>query len=247
MALHVAAAALAFLVGAWMLWRITPQSIRRAIPTRDHRHWMLSTLPLALVKEMQVVNRQASIVLLGFFVADAQIGVYRVAAQVSLFASFGLQAVNVVVSPRFARLHAQGDLERLQRLATTSARAVLAFNAVVTLALAVMGRPFLSIVFGPEYEAAYWPMLILLGGQLVNSAAGSVGSLLNMTGHERDTARSMVFAAVCNVALNLALIPIVGIAGAAIGTAVSLVVWNVMLWWAVRRRLGIRSTAIAGF
>jgi O-antigen/teichoic acid export membrane protein len=43
--------------------------------------------------------------------------------------------------------------------------------------------------------------------------------------------------------LNLFLIPLWGITGAAVATATGLVTWNVLLWWAVRKRLGINSLA----
>jgi len=120
---------------------------------------------------------------------------------------------------------------------------VLAFNLVLTILFVALGRSFFNLVFGPEYDASYVPLLILLAGQMVNSAAGSVGFLLNMTGHERETARGMAVAATLNVVLNLLLTPLWGVQGAAIATAVSMIAWNALLWWAVHQRLGISSLA----
>jgi len=243
MALNVVAAALAFGFGAWMLWQATPSSVRAARPCFEGRAWWLSALPLALVDGMILINNQASIIVLGFFVADAEIGIYRVAAQVSTLASFGLDAVNLVVAPRFAALYAKGDMRELQRLVTASARVILAMNVGITLGYILLGQLFLRLVFGPAYLGAYIPLLILLAGQAVNSAAGSVGMLLNMTQYERDTAKGLVLSAILNVVLNLLLIPLLGIVGAAIATAVSLIMWKVLLWWVVRKRLGINSLA----
>lgn len=243
MILYVLASALAFGAGAWLLWRETPEGVRRAAPSYENRAWLLSTLPLAFISSMQLVNNQASILLQGFYLPDAQIGIFRVAAQISVLASFGLAAINLVVAPRFASLYAQSNLARLQRLVTQTARVILGFNLLVTIGFSILGKPFLRIVFGAPYLSAYLPLLILLGGQLVNSAAGSVGVLLNMTGHETATARGMAVAALSNVILNLILIPPLGIVGSALATAISLTAWNVILWWAVRKRLGINSLA----
>ncbi len=203
MALYVAAAGLAFLAGALLLWRAAPAEVRQAEPSSEGRAWLLSALPLAFIGGMQLINQQASILIQGFFLPDAQIGVYRVAAQVSVLASFGLVAVNMVVAPRFVAFYAQGQVEKLQRLVTNSARVILAFNLFVTFGFVVLGQTFLRSVFGVSYIAAYFPLLIMLGGQVVNSAAGSVGSLLNMTGHENYTARGVAVAALINVVLNL--------------------------------------------
>ena len=131
--------------------------------------------------------------MLGILKPLDQVGVYRVATRLALFASFGLQAVNMVVAPHFASLYAKREMDKLQRLVTRSAQIVLAFNLIITSLFILFGKIFLDLVFGKEITSAYVPLLILLIGQLVNSAAGSVGFLLNMTGHEKDTAQGGSF------------------------------------------------------
>lgn len=243
MALYATASLLAFLIGAWMLWRHTPPPVRETHPSVETKGWLLSSVLFALLVGFAVVNSQASTVILGIFEAPDQVGVYRVAVQVATLASFGLQAVNMVVAPRFADLYARGDMEHLQRLATGSARVVLAFNFILTALFVLLGRSFFPLVFGSEFAASYIPLLILLVGQMANSAAGSVGFLLNMTGHEWETVRGMAVAAVLNIAFNLLLIPALGVKGAAIATAISMVAWNALLWWRVWKVLGINSFA----
>ncbi len=241
--LYVTASAVAFGIGAWLLWRVTPGEIRQALPHFANRVWLMSALPLAFIGAMQLINQQASILLQGIFLPDAQIGYFRVATQVSTLASLGLVGINAVVAPRFAALYAQADMAKLQRLVTSSARVILAFSLVLTAGFVVVGIPFLRIFFGAPYIRAYVPMLILLAGQLVNSGMGSVATLLNMTGHERETAKGIVLSAVINLVLNLSLIPLWGIEGSAVATSVSLLVWNVVLWRAVWRKIGINSLA----
>lgn len=243
MMLYAVAAFLAFAVGAWLLWRHTPEAVRYARPSVDARGWLASSVIFALLAGFRVINIQASTVVLGLFVAPHIVGHFRVAAQVAMLAAFGLQAINMVLAPRFADLWARREKARLQRLVTRSAQAVLAFNLLVTVALVLAGRSFFQLVFGPEFDSSYVPLLILLVGQMVNSAAGCVDFLLNMTGHERDTAKGMAVAAAVNVVLNVALVPVWGIVGAATATAASMTLWNVLLWWRVRQRLGINSLA----
>lgn len=243
MVLQVAVAVVAFGVGAWLLLRATPAEIRRACPRFESRLWLQSILPLAFIGGMQLINKNASIVILGFFVPAEQIGIYRVAVQASILAAFGLHAMNMVLAPRFASLYARREMERLQHLVTSSARAILAFNLLVTAGFVLLGQWFLGLFFGVEFITAYLPLIILLIGQFVNSVAGSVGFLLNMTGHERDYALRMVVSALINLILNLLLAPLFGIAGAAMATAAGLVTTNVLLWWVVRKRLGINSLA----
>jgi O-antigen/teichoic acid export membrane protein len=243
MVLYVFSAGVTFSVGAWLLWRVTPLQVRSALPSYKSRTWLLSALPLAFIGGMQLIDQQASILLQGFFLPDASIGIYRIASQVAVLASFGLMTINLVLSPRFATLYAQGEMVKLQQLVRASARVILIFNLVLTVGFLVWGKLFLRLAFGSPFEAGYNPLIILLIGQLINSGAGSVGLLLNMSGNERETARGISIAALLNVVLNLILIPRWGIIGSSIASSASMIVWNVLLWFAVRKRLGINSLA----
>jgi len=243
MALNVFSAVLAFIIGTWLLWKNIPLSIYKATPVYDGKKWLSSFLPLAFTAGMWIINSRADIVMLGIFRPSAEVGIYRVAVQIALVASFGLHAVNTVVAPRFATFYTKREMDRLQRLVTRSAQIVLAFNLLVTSFFVIFGRTFLNLVFGKEFINAYIPLLILLIGQLVNSATGSVGFLLNMTGYEKDTAQSAALAGGINIILNFFLIPSFGLRGAAIATAVSIVISNVILWILVWKRLGIISFA----
>jgi O-antigen/teichoic acid export membrane protein len=107
----------------------------------------------------------------------------------------------------------------------------------------VFGEELLITAFGPEYAGGYLALVVLATGQLLNAAAGSVGALLNMTGHARDTVAGLLAGAILNATLNLVLIPLYGIEGAAYATAITFVFWNVLLHRKVRQRLGIESSA----
>ncbi len=243
MMLRAVASLLAFLVGAWLLWTHAPEAVRRARPVVQTRAWLVSSLLFALLAGFGVLNRQINTVLLGLFTAPEAVGRFRVAVQVATLAAFGLQAVNAVVGPRFAEFWVRGEKARLQRLVTRSAQVVLLFNALVTGMFVLAGRPFFHFVFGEDFGASYGPLLILLVGQTVSSAVGSVAQLLNMTGHERDVVLTMGLAVALNVFLGVMLIPRWDIRGAAVAHAVSMSFWNILLWWRVRQRLGIISLA----
>jgi len=243
MALHVLASAVAFGVGVWLLWKNTPGFIRNARARFQGKVWLISAVPLAFIAGMQLVNNHTDIIMLGFFVSAEQIGIYKVAVQVSHMAAFGLQAINMVVAPRFASLYAGGEKKKLQRLVTLSARVILVFNIMLTVVFIIFGHMVLGLFFGSEFTASFIPLLILLGGQLFNSAAGSVGVILNMTGNEWATIKGVTIAAALNIILNVILIPYYGINGASIAPAISMTVWNILLWFFVRKLLFINSLA----
>lgn len=243
MLLHCLAAFFSFLIGALLLKNSLPCILSGAIPTYDTRAWLKSLLPLALVSGFQVVNMQADILILGLTSSKADVGLYRVIAQSAGMVTVVLASINIVIAPQIARLHTAGNKVLLQRMVTLSSRLILVVATPLALILIFQGQEFLALVFGEEFSGGWTGLSILSAAQLINAAMGSVAFLLNMTGHEKDTARGVMIAATLNVILNLLLIPRFGIEGAAMATLVSSVLWNVLLYRAVKLRLGINSLA----
>jgi len=241
--LHGIAALVALALSWWLLVRYSPDILRSTRHAQqDPVAWRRAAMSLGLISGIQFINGYTDILMVGLLRTDAEVGVYRVAAQTSGLVVFGLTAMNMVLHPHFSRLHAEGDHARLQKLVTFSSAAIFILAVPPMLLFTLAGRPILDWVFGEEFAAGHVILSILVIGQLVNAGFGSVGALLNMTGHENDTLRGMTVAALANVTLNLVLIPAYGTTGAAIATTLSLVIWNVLLRRYVWKRLGIESS-----
>lgn len=246
MLFHTSAAGIAFVAGSWMLERSMPEEAASGEYDYDLGGWLSSIGPLSLITGMQVINSRADIVMLGIFSSSAEVGVYRVAAQGGILVVFGLKAINTVVAPHFSSLWASQDMERLQKIVTGAARVGFGTAVPVALVLIVFGGEILELVFGVEFASGRLALAIICGGQLINAAVGSVVLLLNMTGHETVVVRGLMVAAVSNILLNLVLIPVWGMEGAAVATVATFGVWNLLLWRAGRSRLNVDTMAFTG-
>jgi O-antigen/teichoic acid export membrane protein len=239
---QIVATAVAFGWGLAVFIRNRPADLGLSPPIFRTTEWIKSAVPFGLSAALMLINGRTDVLVLGLFRDDAEVGIYRVAVQLALPVIFALQAVNAIQAPHIAHLYATGDMKRLQKLITRSSQAILAIAAPTVVVLLVFGKPLIALLFGAEYVAAYVPLTILATGQLVNAGMGSVASLLNMTGHERDTTRIIMMAATLNLTLNFVLTPLLGIVGAAMATAATLVTWNVVMWRTVRKRIGIKAS-----
>jgi len=237
------AAMIAFLIGAGLLKKHLPSSVKEALSDYHTRDWLRSMLPFLFVSTAGTINEQISIIMVGSMLGSEATGIFDVARRGAMLVSFILMAVNMPLAPIIARFYARGEKERLQRVVTKSARVALFGSLPIALGLIIFGR-WVLLIFGREFMGGSAVLAILCSGQLVNVGMGSVGLLLNMTGHERDTARGIGIAAAVNMALNVILIPLWGIEGAAIATATSLIIWNIILLMRVREKLGLNSTAL---
>lgn len=241
--LNTLGAGVAFLVGAALLRRALPLAVVQARPEFRGSEWIRSALPLVLLASMHILNSRVDTLMLGAIRGAEAVGIYGVASRGAEFVTFLLMAANPALAPVAARLHAGGDSEALQRMITRAVRVILAASLPVAIFLIGFGDRFL-LIYGNDFLPGRVALGVLGFAQLVNVAAGPVGLLLIMTGHERDAARAVALSAALNAALNAALIPRWGVEGAALATAASLIVWNLLLAGWVVRRLGIHPTAL---
>lgn len=246
MALHVLAAAVALVVARIWLRRLGAAQFKKTLAKSPNAStWLPSILPLGFIAAAQTINTRADLLLLGLLDSTESVGVYQVAVQGAQVTALALVSIDLVIAPRCASLYASKRLAVLQRLVTISARVALLLTLPVVPILAIYGDTLIGWLFGKPYISAYWPLFVLLLGQLVNGAFGSVAMLLNMTRNERITAKALAVAAGLNILLNLMLIPRFGLVGAALATAISMTAWKTILWHASRRALGIDSFALS--
>src|SRR5258708_27953967 len=94
-------------------------------------------------------------------------------------------------------------------------------------------------ILGHDFEAGCPIMFIVTLGKLINCGVGSVGYLLLMSGNQRRLIRIQAIMACVMVLLSVVLIPRWGIAGAAVGAALTNVFTNIWYLAEVRRTLGL--------
>jgi O-antigen/teichoic acid export membrane protein len=105
--------------------------------------------------------------------------------------------------------------------------------------------PWILKLFGQEFVAGTESLRILCIGQIINASTGSVGLILNMTGHEKYNVMSLSLGTGINLLLNLLLVPQFGLIGAAIAAATSMIVWNLCSAWHTVKQVKINPTAFS--
>ncbi len=231
-------------VGAVLLHRVSSPSLSQAKARYTLSQWWAIALPIFAADSLGVIFGNTDTILLGWLRPVDEVGVYQVALRLSGLMLVLLGASNWVLAPWFARLHETGEDRLLQSVVARTTRVIFSVTLVAYLLMVVAGEPLLEVFFGASFIEAYPVMLVLGAGHLVNVATGPVVNLLAMTGGQRELALSVTIAAVANILLCCALIPVFGMIGAAIAVAVSNSAYNVLLAWIVSQRNGIGATIL---
>lgn len=187
---------------------------------------ILST-PMFLTSSMHIIMSQTDIVMLGMMSDIKEIGIYSITLKLAVLTSFILGTVNTMAAPKFSELYYSGQMEALKRVAKKSTKLMFYTTLPIVLIFILFGKYLLSI-FGDEFIEGYIALIILVAGQSVNALVGSVGYFMNMTGHQKELNIIVVSSAIVNIILNYILIPLYGIIGAAVATAISLALWNIL-------------------
>jgi O-antigen/teichoic acid export membrane protein len=109
----------------------------------------------------------------------------------------------------------------------------------VFLTCSVFSGELVRAMLGPAYASSATVLLVLSVGYFAQTVTGFNGQVLKVHGHLRRSLAIDGFAVTLNVGLNLLLIPPWGALGAAVGTAGTLLVHNVLKQVSLQRLTGI--------
>ena len=166
-----------------------------------------------------LLNAQLDQLVLSQTVPSADLGRYAVAVSLTLIPVPLTSAIGNVAFPRLASQRAVTmQTYRLQRLAVLAAAGLA---AAMLVPLAAVAYWLVPIVFGPAYSGAV-PLLWLLTPGAVFLACGKVtGDLLRGRNRPIVVAWAQGLAAVFTVVLLFALLPVLGVAAAAIASTIA--------------------------
>jgi O-antigen/teichoic acid export membrane protein len=204
----------------------------------DFRGWLAVSLPILMVEGFYLLLSYTDVLVLQQYRSSQEVGVYFAVVKTLALVSFIHYAMSATTAHRFAEYHAIGDKARLSAYVAHAIKWTFWPSLAATIVLLALGKPLLWL-FGPQFVVGYDIMFVAAIGLVVRSAIGPVERLLNMLGHQHICALAYALAFAMNVVLSIALVPRFGGHGAAAATSISLAFETVLLFWIVRRRLGL--------
>ncbi len=237
-------ACLAAIVASWlsgiiqlaMIERRLPSQLRRGAASVDAKGWARMSLPIMLITACEMMLTYTDVIVVSAYLDASQVGIYFAAAKTMALILFVQYAVGSASAKNFATHHASGDHVALAASVRNAVHWTFWPSLVCACIILLLGRPLLWL-FGPEFTNAYGVMFILVIGYLARAAMGPSEFLLNMTGQQVAGAWIYVSMAIFNLALNLVLVPLYGLMGAAAATATATTVAAVLSYWVARQRL----------
>jgi O-antigen/teichoic acid export membrane protein len=201
-------------------------------------HWQFgvqSTLSSVVID----IYHYSDVFLIGYFIGTKAVGIYSFAADIAKQTLLLANIIQVNFNPIIAGLWAEENREKMQFYLRKVRKTVhLIYLPVLT--LTAIGYTLFINYFMEESLVESLPVFYLLSiGLFIYSGFKPAQSIAELCGYPRDNVLLNIIVLAVSIALNAALIPTLGLVGAAIATAASYCTSVVLLHVYAKKKLSV--------
>jgi O-antigen/teichoic acid export membrane protein len=225
MVAHAVATIAAFVMLLYFLHRLFPLSRPITTARYDVKQILGLSLPVYLSYVMDMLGGNLEVLLLGILNTATAVGIFAAAARIGFVGNMFHRSVLNVSPPIVSDLYSQEKRKQLERFYQVMTKWTFTFNVPLFIGIVLFPGTILS-VFGDSFVAGSVALTIMALGFLSTAAAGICGVIINMTGYTWLSMINSIGVLALTVALNLILVPSMGVVGAAIAVTVTSVALN---------------------
>jgi O-antigen/teichoic acid export membrane protein len=200
----------------------------------EARTWSIDGLVLACISGAYALFSEMDKLLMARFGNLEDVGFYTAAARLAGMAYFGSTSISVIAGPLIAEYAATRNRSETQALVGRIAAFNFALLSIVLLILLFGGKALLRL-YGPSFEGAAIPLLILSAAVAFDVLSGPTGFFLSLAGKQRQGLAILLISLVINLCLNIPLISHFGMIGGSIGTGMATVIRAAISWAYIRK------------
>ncbi|MBU0459610.1 MAG: flippase [Nanoarchaeota archaeon] len=176
------------------------------------------------------------VLLLTALVSLKEVGVYTAILPTALLFLFFSRAITMILFPMISELDEKKDLKRISAGMNLIYNYSFVFVIPMIISVFVYADFFITVLFGAEYVSGVFPFRILLIGVLGYIIAAINHSAISGIGKPFVVTQIILLSGLVNLILNIILIPLFNITGAAIATTFSyLLALFLSTYWLVKQ------------
>ena len=221
--LSIAATCVLFVI---YLMKKLPLSIRSGSSTTNPMTWdlLFFSIPLLAVSMLMMTFLWTDTLMLGYFKTPDAVGLYNAALPLASFLSLVLNSLGFLYTPLVTQFYSKNQMEELRRTYAISTKWCFLCALPIFFILFLFPDVVLNLLFGSRYISAAVALQILALGFFLNPLLGPIYNTLIAIGKTKIIMQTYLICGFANVALNIILIPSLGIVGAAIASASTYVI-----------------------
>ena len=188
--------------------------------------------------EIAPISTWADKIILGYFVTNADIGIYHAMSRLAALVNLILLTTNTSLAPKFSELYEMKKIDELKQLAFKSTKYTALLSLGVFFVVMITAIPIMKFL-DFEIFPAFYVLLAMSLGELFSSWTGSVATFLLMTGNEKINQKISFISTFAFIIFNVIFIYFSGIIGAAIASAIIIFLKNITYVIIVKKKYNI--------
>ena len=180
------------------------------------REMLSQSLTTSLSGTIYVVRDNAPHLVIGAVLGPAAVGLYHVAARVAGILSMVMWAINQSVYPETAKLAASRFYAELHSFVLWTSAWCGGIGSVAVITVILVGQLALTVIGGPIYSDAYWPLVLLTSANALSLTGVTLRAALLATVGPITLLHITAYSFVAFVAVMLSLLHAHGLSGAAL-------------------------------
>lgn len=192
------------------------------------------SLPLFFAQFLGLVFGWGDSLMIGYFLDPTAVGIYRIAHSLSVFLSVFLMSFGSIFYPMMTEFLAKKKHNMIKTTYVAVSRLVFLITLPLFLIFVFFSSQIINIFFGRDYVLGSLSLIILSAGVLVSIFFGPAAHAIQTFGNTRFLFKVQFFNLLLNLGLNVLLIPVLGIEGAALTTAFTMSLVAFLCWLKVR-------------
>jgi len=163
---------------------------------------------------MMVINYRLDVFIITGFLPLAQVGLYTTAVSLAEMVGYVGNAVNTALIPKLASGQESLTFEGTPKVV----RVTILLTLLIALGMAALGYPLIILFFGRRFLGSFSPLLLLLPGIVALGGSVVLSGDLMARGKPHYNSIATGVSVVLTIILDFTLIPVWGIAGAAVAS-----------------------------
>lgn len=163
------------------------------------------------------LNLKIDLLLVGLLVSAHQAGLYSLSANFADIAFVGISTIGLAALERQTSAETSAAVSFTSRFIGQN----LVLAAVLAAAGAAVSYPFIVLVYGSAWEGSVLPFALLMPAVVALAVEGPARDMLIRIAPPLAISAASTIAVLLNIALNLVLVPAIGIAGASVASVLS--------------------------
>ncbi|HEY9206271.1 MAG TPA: oligosaccharide flippase family protein [Candidatus Methanoperedens sp.] len=169
-----------------------------------------------------IIYQTADTVMIGYYLDNANIGVYRVVVLFTGVSAIITGALHVTLWPKISRWGKTGNIWLIEESLSRSITYSLVFAIPIFAGGVLLGDKLLYFFYGAEFTKGYTTLVVMLMVQVVNVFQFFSLEFLGALDKQKEAFKITAAAATANIMVNAILIPIMGITGAGLATLITI-------------------------